>query len=166
MPKHDTIERTIMTLRMKSWLLVAALLALPVTASATGGLGCAIDDKNAKLDFEAIFSYSDIGGLFQIRGELNVKDARVYKTLKTFAFDGAELKQQWFRGNDLKLMIYRESEGDGVPHASVKLIIEATRPADEEFGYTGRYALTIEPAVEGNNSEAFTLTGDVGCSAG
>jgi hypothetical protein len=156
-----------MASRLKSWLLAAAFLAAPVTASATGGLGCGIDDRNIKFDFESVFGYSDIGGLFQIRGELNVRDARVYRTLKTFALDGSELKQQWFRGDDLKLMIYRETEGDGVPHASVKLVIEATRPPEEEeFGYSGKYALTIEPAVDGSNSEAFTVTGDVGCSAG
>ena len=165
MPKHER-EHENMASRLKSWLLAAALLAVPAAASATGGLGCGIDDKNVKLDFEAVFSYSDIGGLFQIRGELTVKDVRVYKTLKTFALDGSELKQQWFRGDDLKLMIYRETEGEGVPHASVKLIIEATKPPEEDFGYSGKYTLTIEPAVDGSNAEAVTLTGDVGCSAG
>lgn len=155
-----------MASRLKSWLLAAAFLAVPAAASATGGLGCGIDDRNARLDLEALFSYSDIGGLFQIRGELEVKDQRVYKTLKTFALDGSELKQQWFRGDDLKLMIYRETEGEGVPHASVKLIIEATKPPEEDFGYSGKYALTIEPAVDGSNAEPVTLTGDVGCSAG
>lgn len=155
-----------MASRLKPWLLAAAFLAVPAAASATGGLGCGIDDKNAKLDLEALFSYSDIGGLFQIRGELEIKDPRVYKTLQKFALDGSELKQQWFRGDDLKLMIYRETEGEGVPHASVKLIVEATKPPEEDFGYSGKYALTIEPAVDGGNAEAFTLAGDIGCSAG
>lgn len=155
-----------MASRLRSWPLAAALLTVPAAASATGGLGCGIDDKNVKLDLEALFSYSDIGGLFQIRGELEVKDARAYKALQKFALDGSELKQQWFRGDDLKLMIYRETEGDGVPHASVKLIIEATKPPEEDFGYSGKYALAIQPAVDGSNAEAITLTGDVGCTAG
>jgi hypothetical protein len=155
-----------MTSTFKAWLLSAAILATPAAASATGGLGCGIDDKNLKLDFESLFSYSDIGGLFQIRGEFESKDSRTYKTLRKFALDGSELKQQWFRDDDLKLMIYRETEGGGVPHASVKLIIEATKPPEEDFGYEGKYSLTIEPAVEGSESQAFTVEGKVGCTAG
>ncbi|CAN7514907.1 hypothetical protein [Rhizobium sp. LjRoot254] len=152
--------------RLKHWALGAIIACTPATALATGGLGCSIDDGNVNLTFESIFSYSDIGGLFQIRGELESKDKRTYKTLQKFALDGSELKQQWFRGNDLKLMIYRETEGDGVPFASVKLIIEATRPPEEEFEYAGKYTLTVEPAVEGSESQAFTVEGKIACSAG
>lgn len=155
-----------MTSRLKYWALCAIIACVPATASATGGLGCSIDDKNVNFTFESIFSYSDIGGLFQIRGELESKDKRTYETLRKFALDGSELKQQWFRGNDLKLMIYRETEGDGVPFASVKLIIEATKPPEEEFEYKGKYALTVEPATEGSESQAFTVEGPISCSAG
>jgi len=146
--------------------LIAALAALPGIASATGGLGCGIDDKNVKLDFESLFSYSDIGGLFQIRGEMEVRDKRVGKTLQKLTLEDLDLKQQWFRDNDVKLMLYRETEGDGVPFASVKLIIEATKPPEEDFGYEGKYRLTIAPVAEGGESESVTLEGKVGCSAG
>jgi len=63
-------------------------------------------------------------------------------------------------------MIYRETTGNGVPFASVKLIIEATQPPDEDFAYSGKYELTVQPAVEGGQSEAFTVEGKVDCSAG
>ena len=149
----------------RAGLLTVAMLAIPAAASATGGLGCGIDDKNLKFDFESLFSYSDIGGLFQIRGEMEVKDERVYKTLRKFALDGSELKQQWFRGNDLKLMIYRETEGSGEPFASVKLIIEATKPPEEDFGYEGKYTLSVAPGAEGEN-QSYTVEGKVGCTAG
>ena len=155
-----------MTSRLKYWALAAMIACFPATASATGSLACGIDDKNVSFTFEAIFSYSDIGGLFQIRGDFDSKDKRTYKTLQKFTLDGSELKQQWFRGNDLKLMIYRETTGDGVPFASVKLIVEATKPLDEEFEYQGKYALTIEPATEGSESQAFTVEGKIACSAG
>ena len=149
----------------RAGLLTAAMLAIPATASATGGLGCGIDDKNLKFDFESLFSYSDIGGLFQIRGEMEIKDERVYKTLRKFALDGSELKQQWFRGNDLKLMIYRETEGSGEPFASVKLIIEATKPPEEDFGYEGKYTLSVAAGTEADN-QSYTVEGKVGCTAG
>lgn len=144
--------------------LLAGLVALPTMASATGGLGCGIDDNNVKLDFESLFSYSDIGGLFQIRGALESKDKRTYQTLQKIALEETDLKQEWFRGNDVKLMLYRETEGDGVPFASVKLIIEANKPPEEDFGYDGKYWLTVQPA--GDGAEAFTVEGKVGCSAG
>ena len=146
-------------------ILAAAILAMPAAASATGGLGCGIDDTNLRFHFESLFSYSDIGGLFQIRGEMEVKDERVYKTLRKFALDGSELKQQWFRGNDLKLMIYRETEGSGEPFASVKLIIEATKPPEEDFGYEGKYTLSVAPGTEADN-QSYTVEGKVGCTAG
>lgn len=146
--------------------LISLLVALPGMASATGGLGCGIDDKNVRLDFESLFSYSDIGGLFQIRGEMEVRDKRVDKSLQKLTLEETDLKQEWFRDNDLKLMLYRETTGEGVPFASVKLIIEATKPPEEDFGYGGKYWLTIEPAVENGESQAFTLEGKVGCSAG
>ena len=149
----------------RAGLLTAAMLAIPATASATGGLGCGIDDKNLKFDFESLFSYSDIGGLFQIRGEMEIKDERVYKTLRKFALDGSELKQQWFRGNDLKLMIYRETEGSGEPFASVKLIIEATKPPEEDFGYEGKYTLSVAAGTEADN-QSYSVEGKVGCTAG
>jgi hypothetical protein len=155
-----------MTLRLKHLALAAVVACAPATASATGSLGCSIDDKHANFTFESIFSYSDIGGLFQIRGEFESKDKRTYETLQKFALDGSELKQQWFRGNDLKLMIYRETEGDGVPFASIKLIVEADKPPEEEFEYKGKYTLTIAPATEGSESQAFTVEGKISCSAG
>jgi hypothetical protein len=155
-----------MTSKRKFWALGAMLLASPAPAFATGGLGCTIDDKNLKLDFEAVFSYSDIGGLFQVSGELQPLDGRTYTTLRKIELSGADLKQQWFRDRMLKLMLYRETEGDGVPFAAVKLIIEATQPDGEEFAYTGKYRLTVEPASDASESQAFTVDGTVACSAG
>ena len=144
--------------------LLAGFAALPGIASATGGLGCGIDDKNVKLEFESLFSYSDIGGLFQIRGALESKDKRTHEALQKITLEETDLKQQWFRDNDVKLMLYRETTGDGVPFASVKLIIEATKPPEEDFGYDGKYSLTVQPV--GDGVEAFTVEGKVGCSAG
>lgn len=144
--------------------LISTLAALPGIASATGGLGCGIDDKNVKLEFESLFSYSDIGGLFQIRGALESRDKRTYEALQKITLEETDLKQQWFRDNDIKLMLYRETTGDGVPFASVKLIIEATKPPEEDFGYDGKYWLTVQPA--GDGAEAFTVEGKIGCSAG
>ncbi|MCB1445702.1 MAG: hypothetical protein KDJ87_07850 [Rhizobiaceae bacterium] len=142
------------------------LAAMPATAFATGGVGCAIDDGNLQLDFDAAFSYSDIGGVFQARGILDSRMSGTYETLKKMQITDADIRQQWFRGDDLKLMIYRETEGDGVPHAFVKLIVETTKPPEEDFAYGGSYVLTIQPAVVRGDEEAVTVEGKVTCSAG
>jgi len=152
---------------LKTWLFAAAFLAAPAVASATGSVGCSIDDANLELGFEAIYSYSDIGGLHQVRGEFLSKDKRTYEMVKKFALQTSDLKQQWFRGDDIKLMLYRESEGNQVPFASVKLIIEAMKAPGDEFEYAGTYALTIIPATDGHGEpEDITLRGRVTCSAG
>lgn len=152
--------------RIAGMTFAALVVAVPVTARATGGADCTIDDANLALDISGAFSYSDIGGLFQIRGDLVPKDPRTYKTLRRIALGDADLKQQWFRDKQLKMMLYRETEGDGVPYAYVKLIIETENQGGEEFDYSGDYTLTIEPATSGSDSAAFTVTGKVTCSVG
>lgn len=156
-----------MAFRLAAWLSAAALLAAPAAAFATGTVDCVIDDANLSLGFEAIYSYSNIGGLHQVRGEFLSKDERTYEMVRRFALETADLKQQWFRGDDIKLMLYRQSEGNQVPFASVKLIVEVTKPSGEEFDYAGTYALTVIPAADGHaEPEEFTLRGRATCSAG
>lgn len=155
-----------MFFNFRTFLLSAALVAMPVMASATGGLGCGIDDGNVSLQFESLFSYSDIGGLFQIRGEMEVKDKRVHKTLQKFTIEDSDLKQQWFRDNDIKLMLYREISGNDEPFSSVKLIIEGTKPPEEDFGYEGKYKLTLVPVDATSDTEPVTVEGKIGCTAG
>ncbi len=148
------------------WLAAAVVFGLPSGGFATGNLLCSADDENMTFEVEAIFSYSDIGGLFQLAGTLNSRLPATYDTLRRIDIVDADLKQQWFRGDVLKLMLYRETDGEGVPHAAVRLIVEAERSADDELTYVGKYRLTVEPAVEGGESLPVTVEGDMACEAG
>ncbi|MFM2281626.1 MAG: hypothetical protein RLZZ444_3857 [Pseudomonadota bacterium] len=154
-----------MTYVRMAFLAAFAGMMMPGVAMATGSLGCAIDDANMKLELEALFSYSDIGGLFQTRGEFQSKVKESPEALRKFALADSDIKQQWMRDKQLKLMIYREAEG--ADFASVKLIIEATQPEDEDFAYSGRYKLEFEPLPDGAEpDQAKVFEGNIGCSAG
>jgi hypothetical protein len=147
--------------------LAAMVAGLPASAFATGNLDCGIDDANLKFTFESLFGHGVISPLLQPRTSFESKNPNIHKTLQSFETDGSFLKQQWFEGRDLKLLFYAETEGDGVPFASVKLKIEAVQPPDEDFAYAGKYELVIQPPVSGDTTpDPVTLVGDVGCSAG
>ncbi|MBL0370562.1 hypothetical protein JJB09_00845 [Rhizobium sp. KVB221] len=154
---------------MKSQLQYAAaafaIAFLPTSASATGGLNCGIHDANLDFEFEALYNYAGTSPLMQIRGEFAAKSPKAYPTLKKFPIERGDLIQQWFEAKDLKLQFYRETTGDNVPHAAVKLTIEAVS-GDDEIGYEGNYTLVVTPAVADSESELITLNGKVGCSAG
>jgi hypothetical protein len=144
-----------------------ALACLPGTAWATGNLGCSADDANLSLNFEALFSYDGLSPLFQLSGTIEPKHKKTYATLKKIEIKPATLIQQWFEGDDLKLQFYAETSGEKVPHAYVKLTIDAKKDGEDDFGYHGGYKLEILPEiVSGNESETIKLEGKVDCSAG
>lgn len=76
--------------------------------------------------------------------------------------------QYWLDGEDLRLLLYREREGDK-PHGYVELTIETTaRPGDDGEGfYDGRYSLSVFDITDENGGEGVTVTreGVVVCSA-
>lgn len=133
----------------------------PGTALATGGLACSIDDNNLRLDFNGVYSHS-IPKIHAVSGQFQSKDARTPKSLQQFALDSSDLLQQWWQGNDLKLLIYRETQGED-PFASVELIIEATSPSNDESRYDGNYRLKLLRSVDGAQTPV-TVAGKVGCA--
>lgn len=152
---------------MRRMALAAMVAALPASAFATGNLDCGIDDANLKFTFEALFGHGVVSPLLQPRTSFMSKNPSTYKTLQNFDTDGSFLVQRWFEGKDIKLLFYAETEGEGVPFASIKLKIEAVQPPDEDLSYSGKYELIIQPPVTGDSSpDPVTLVGDVGCSAG
>jgi hypothetical protein len=147
--------------------LAAMVAGLPASAFATGNLDCSIDDANLKFTFEALFGHGVVAPLLQPRASFESKNPAIGKTLQAFEAEGSFLKQQWFVGRDVKLLFYAETEGEGVPFSSVQLTIEAIQPPDEDFAYSGKYQLLIQPPVMGSETpDTVTLEGDVTCSAG
>lgn len=152
---------------MRRIALAAMVAGLPASAFATGNLDCSIDDANLKFTFEALFGHGVVAPLLQPRASFESKNPDIGKTLRSFETDGSFLKQQWFVGRDVKLLFYAETEGEGVPFSSIQLKIEAVQPPDEDFAYTGKYELVIQPPVTGSATpDSVTVEGDVTCSAG
>jgi hypothetical protein len=151
---------------LKCCALALGIACLPLTASATGNLDCTINDQNLDFTFESLFSYSGSSPLFQSKVSFESKHPQTFASLKKLEIDGLPVIQQWFEGKDLRLQFYKETEGDTVPFASVKLTIE-TVVGEDENSYSGTYKLEITPAVvPGKESEVIKLEGPASCSAG
>ncbi|GAB3003410.1 hypothetical protein [Mycobacterium bourgelatii] len=132
----------------------------PGTAHATGGLACSIDDDNLKLDFNGVYSHS-IPKIHAVGGEFQSKLPRTPKSLQQFALDSSDLLQQWWQDNDLKLLIYRETQGDD-PFASVQLVIQTNGTSNEELSYAGNYRLKLWGASDSGQTPV-TAEGKVAC---
>lgn len=155
---------------MKSSLAYCALAlgiaCIPIKASATGNLDCMISDHNLDFIFESLFSYSGSSRLFQSKASFESKNPQTFASLKKLEMDALPVIQQWFEGKDLRLQFYKETEGDDIPFAAVKLTIE-TVVGEDENSYSGTYMLEITPAVvPGSESEVIKLEGPASCSAG
>lgn len=132
----------------------------PGTAHATGGLACSIDDSNLKLDFNGVYSHS-IPKIHAVSGEFQSKLPRTPRPLQRFALDSSDLLQQWWQNNELKLLIYRETQG-GDPFASVQLVIQTTGTSNEELRFAGNYQLRLWSAGDGGQTP-ITAAGKVAC---
>jgi hypothetical protein len=107
------------------------------------------------------------GPLFSFEGQLEVAGDGIAADLGKTAFAREHVAQYWLDGEDLRLLLYREREGDK-PHGYVELAIETKGrgEADEGF-YDGRYTLTVFDTTLESGGEDVTLNreGEVVCSA-
>ena len=107
------------------------------------------------------------GPLFSFEGELEVAGEDIAADLGKTGFAREHVAQYWLDDEDLRLLLYREREGDK-PHGYVELTIETKARGDDGEGfYDGRYELTVFDATQENGGEGVTLNreGDVVCSA-
>jgi hypothetical protein len=148
-------------LMMMNWKHIAAagLLALmsPLTAHATGNADCSIEEPGLKLFFEGLYSYGGTGEIFQSHASIELTDPKRPPGDWTFDMDGSVLQQQWVRGDDFRVLIYKEREG-----ADMVLEIKAKRTTPDDIEFPGTYKLVIGPS----DGSLFSRTGNVACSAG
>ncbi len=148
--------------------LIAAVLGLACSgpAAATGVLNCSITDKNFTLTFEATISHGLGGGIVAVAGELSPNIKNPAAALGTMALEAGDVKQYWFDGRTLKLLLYRESAGE--PHLTVDLVIETTKLGRSETDYAGPYRATVFSVGAGAGGEGKTtvLKGRAECAAG
>ena len=132
-----------------------AMLMLATPALASGGFSCEADDAAAKFTIEAGLSRGAGNGLFNFRGELELRDKDVAEDFRKSVFEPANLMQHWIDGKDLRLEVYRERSGDK-PFAELTLLIEAVLV--EEGSYAGPYSLRLMDMTGDTSSEGRTIT--------
>lgn len=137
-------------------------------AFASGGVHCSADADGVSFDVGGGVTHGMGGPLFSFEGRLEVKIPGVAGDLSQTVFAREHVTQYWLDGEDLRLLLYREREGDK-PHGYVELTIETTaRPGDDGEGfYDGRYGLSVFDMTDENGGEGVTIgrEGVVVCSA-
>jgi hypothetical protein len=105
--------------------------------------------------------------IFSFEGKLEISDKAIAADLGRTTFAREHVAQYWLDGEELRLLLYREREGDK-PHGYVELtILTKARPGDDGEGmYDGSYALAVFDTTEENGGEGVTVEreGDVNCS--
>ena len=142
----------------------ACLLAVSGgTAFASGGLSCESDDAQAKIAIESGVTRGMGGPLFNFRGAVEIGDTSVAEDLGKTTLEKAHVAQYWLDGQDLRLVIYREREGDK-PHGYVQITVLA-QARDDEGPYDGIYELDVFDATGDLTGEGKTikLKGQMSC---
>lgn len=145
-------------MRTTLFLFLTALACQPAFAS--GGLQCSADAEGVTRGMG--------GPLFSFEGTLEIAEMGMAVDLAETGFAREHVAQYWLDGEDLRLVLYREREGDKA-HGHVELTIETgARGGDDGEGfYDGRYELTVFDATDDNGGEGVTVRreGEVVCSA-
>ena len=153
-------------MRREIMTIVAVLGCQPAFAS--GSVHCSADTDGVTIDVGGGVTRGMGGPLFSFEGEVAITGDGIAADLGKTAFAREHVAQYWLDGEDLRLLLYREREGDK-PHGYVELtILTKARPGDDGEGfYDGRYDLTVFDATEDNGGEGVTVKreGEVVCSA-
>ena len=143
--------------RIALLLLATVLVAMPVTASATGGTWCDAEDNNISFHFKTAHSRDGTGGWFGIEGQLTTRFGKLPKHLAAFPIRDENLTQRWAGREGVLLEVQKY---DAEPFRSVMLTV-STKPV-EEATYEGTYELRI--TADGGDEAYVTRSGKVTCS--
>jgi hypothetical protein len=148
--------------------LVFACLALSAaSAHATGGFSCLIDDANLKFTADSTVSHGLGEGFVNFTAEAELKAVGAPQTLRKIDLSEA-LVHSWLYGPDLKLRLYRETDGN-VPHGFVEIIMETAAQGEAgEPEFEGSYKLILYqiPEGEGGDGMQSEYRGQATCSVG
>lgn len=136
-------------------------------ALASGGVHCSADEDGVAFEVGGGASRGMGAALFSFEGTLSVGEPGLADDLATTAFAREHVAQYWLDGEEVRLLLYREREGDE-PHGYVELTIRTkARPGDDGEGmYDGRYALRIFDMTDENGGEGVMVSqdGEATCS--
>lgn len=137
---------------------IAAAVAGPALAS--GGIGCETDDKNLTLSIETGVTRGMGGPVFNFKAEAEVKSKDVADDLRKTQFEQKHLPQYWLDGDDMRMVLYREREGDK-PHGYVEITV--LTKSVEEGTYEGKYELSVFDVPASGDQKEFKATGTISC---
>ena len=144
--------------------MLAVLACQPAFAS--GGVHCSADAQGVAFEVGGGASRGMGAALFSFEGRLEITGKDIAADLGRTEFARDHVAQYWLDGEDLRLLVYREREGDK-PHGYVELtIVTKARAGDEGEGmYDGGYTLTVFDMTEENGGDGVTVNreGEVEC---
>ena len=140
-----------------------AILLATAGASASGGLSCSTEAGPARIEIESGVTRGMGGPLFNFRATATIADKGVAEDLRKTSFEREHVPQYWLDGKELKLLLYREREGDK-PHGYVEIEVR-TQAGDDEGLYGGTYTLSTfdVPAGDGAEAKEFKAEGPISC---
>jgi len=147
---------------MRAVLPVVLLLLAATPALASGGLSCEAKGKGAKITVESGVTHGMGGPVFNFRGSSEFASKKVEADLGKLAYTDEHLAQYWLDGKELRLLLYRERDGDK-PHGYVEITIRTK--AGEEGTYAGNYELTAfdTTGTDGGDARRLDLKGKISC---
>ena len=100
--------------------------------------------------------------VFQFRASAEIVSGDISADLRQTNFDQSHLAQYWLGDEELKMVLYREREGDK-PHGYVQIVLRTK--LDEEGGAKGTYEVsTFDVPADGGDAKESRATGEVSCS--
>lgn len=139
--------------------LTSALMSAS-SAHATGGFDCVIDDANLRLEVESGFGHGMGAPLLNFAGQLTLPPATAPKGLEKVSLNGDNLPHHWLHYDELRLLIYVETQGD-LPFSSAEIAI-MTKTGEEGMNYEGQYTLWLFSA--NSPTETIERHGEASCS--
>lgn len=146
--------------------IVALLLVSAAEAAASGRLGCEAADTGAKFGLAAGVTHGMGDPTFDFRGELEILDPNVAEDLRHSSFEDRHLAQYWLDGEDMRLLAFREREGE-MQYGSVQLTVRTKALGEPDEGaFGGTYEIEVYDLGDGSGEgRTLTLTGEVTCFA-
>jgi hypothetical protein len=144
---------------------IVVLLLSTAAASASGGISCSADDAAAKFELMAGVTRGMGGPVFSFQGDVEILDQTVAEDLRKLSFERSHLAQYWLDGEELRLLLYRERDGDKA-HGFVELTIRTKVKGEADEGvYDGTYELQVFDTGDSSSAEGKTQSfpGTVSC---
>jgi hypothetical protein len=145
---------------MRTGLSLVILIATSMGAAASGGLSCDSSGNGVTIAIESGVTRGMGGPVFNFRATSSLVSDKVGADLGKLSYTGEHLAQYWLDDKDLRLLLYREREGDK-PHGYVEITIR-TREADEG-SYVGSYELTAFDTTGSDEGRRLGMKGEISC---